>query len=204
MFRPAGLNSEFQYIQLGSTNTLWGYDLVIDQEREMPQEEFDDAIVGAGITGLAHAYHLAMRGRRVIVFERSPLPVGAAGASIRNFGMIWPIGQPAGMMHELARRSRELWLNALQAAGEYDAEITPFNKQEIDELVIRYLDTFFNAPNLQIASRWNGVYVKHPAEPYFMARPAAGVTVITGVGGAGMTLSFGLAEKIVKENLGEY
>jgi hypothetical protein len=55
----------------------------------------------------------------------------------------------------------------------------------------------------EIASRWNGVYVKHPTEPYFVARPVAGVTIVTGVGGAGMTLSFGLAEKIVKENLGE-
>src|SRR5215813_9389779 len=81
----------------------------------MTQREFDDAIAGAGVIGLAHAYHLAMRGRRVIVFERSPLPGGATGASIRNFGMIWPIGQPVGEMYELARRSRELWLDALQA-----------------------------------------------------------------------------------------
>src|SRR5215831_19857656 len=75
----------------------------------MSQREFDDAIVGAGVIGLAHAYHLAMRGRRVIVFERSPLSIGAAGgatgASIRNFGMLWPIGQPPGEMYELARRS---------------------------------------------------------------------------------------------------
>jgi D-hydroxyproline dehydrogenase subunit beta len=379
----------------------------------MAQREFDDAIVGAGVIGLAHAYHLAMRGRRVIVFERSPQ---AVGASIRNFGMIWPIGQPAGEMYELARRSRETWLNVLQATGlwhertgslhlayhddeadvlrefisvapalgyesqwlgpsqvlskssavnrdrlrgamyspietcvdprdvivnlpswlskeyrvqfvfncavtaysdrrvfagvegyvadnlyvcsgddlqtlfpalfresglvrcklqmmrshpmgegrrigpmlaagltlahyqafqdcpslpalkkrfadempdyarygihvmvsqngfgeltlgdshEYGAEVAPFDKQEIDDLILRYLDTFFNAPDLRIATRWNGVYVKHPTEPYFVARPDAGVTVITGVGGAGMTMSFGLAEKIVKENLGE-
>jgi glycine/D-amino acid oxidase-like deaminating enzyme len=73
----------------------------------MAQKEFDDVIVGAGIIGLAHAYHLAKRGRRVIVFERSALPAGAQGASIRNFGMIWPIGQPAGEMYSLARRSRE-------------------------------------------------------------------------------------------------
>src|SRR5215813_2993698 len=386
----------------------------------MAQREFDDAIVGAGVIGLAHAYHLAMRGRRVIVFERSPLSIGAAGgatgASIRNFGMLWPIGQPPGEMYELARRSRELWLNALQTAGlwyepagsfhlayhddeaevlrefigaaqtsgiecqwldprkvmskspavkpdglrgamwsaietcvdprevifnlpawlnkeygvqfvfnravtayndrrafaageeygadnlyicagedlqtlfpsvfhdsglvrcklqmmrshpmtddwrigpmlaagltlahyrafqncqslpalkkrfanempdyvrygihvmvsqnglgeltlgdshEYGAEIEAFDMQEIDELVLRYLDTFFDAPKLRIASRWNGIYVKHPTDPYFIARPVAGVTIVTGVGGAGMTLSFGLAENVVKENLGE-
>src|SRR5262249_46123247 len=86
---------------------------------------------------------------------------------------------------------------------EYDAEISPFDKQEIDELALGYLNTFSHAPGLQIASRWNGVYVKHPTKPYFIARPDSGVTICAGVGGAGMTLSFGLAEKIVRENLGE-
>jgi FAD dependent oxidoreductase TIGR03364 len=362
-------------------------------------QSFDDAIVGAGIIGLAHAYHLAMRGRRVIVCERSPQ---AQGASVRNFGMIWPIGQPAGVMYDLARRSREIWLEVLAASGlwhertgslhlayhddeaqvlrefmaaapadaaerrwlnraqvfaqspavqaeglrgamwssietcvdpreiiahlpvwldkkhevkfvfncaatsyangrltagghlqtlfptvyqesglfrcklqmmrakshgeygrigpmlaagltlahyksfqdcpslpalkkrfaagmgdyvrygihvmvsqnglgeltlgdshEYGPAITPFDKEEIDNLVLRYLSTFLRTPNLQITSRWNGVYVKHPTDPYFIARPATGVTIVTGVGGAGMTLSFGLAEKVILENLGE-
>ncbi len=372
---------------------------------------FDDAVVGAGILGLAHAYHLAKRGRRVIVFERSPLPAGAVGASIRNFGMIWPIGQPAGPMYRLARRSHEIWLEVLGeselwsertgslhlaynedeaqvlreftgaapgagidceliapsraaklspaikiggllaamwspietcvdprkviarlpgwlserygaqfvfgcavtgydrprvlaggrewtadnlyvcagddfqtlfpeafagsgltrcklqmmrsapmngwrmgpmlAAGltlthyqsfkdcpslpalkkrfaetmpqyvrygihvlvsqtgageitigdshEYGAEIEIFDKPEIDRLILDYLDTFFSAPELRIALRWHGVYAKHPSEPYFVARPAQGVTAITGVGGAGMTLSFGLAEQVINE-----
>lgn len=71
------------------------------------------AIVGGGILGLAHAYVLARRGRRVVLFERGQ---EARGASVRNFGMIWPIGQPAGEMHSLALRSREIWLEALEMA----------------------------------------------------------------------------------------
>ena len=71
------------------------------------------AIVGGGILGLAHAYVYARSGRRVVLFERK---ARATGASIRNFGMIWPIGQPAGEMHQLALRSREMWLEVLHRA----------------------------------------------------------------------------------------
>src|SRR5919201_4720332 len=82
-------------------------------------ESFDDAVVGAGILGLAHAYHLARRGRRVAVFERGPR---AQGASVRNFGMIWPIGQAPGRMHRLALRSRDHWLDVLRAADLWHAQ----------------------------------------------------------------------------------
>lgn len=73
----------------------------------------DIAIVGGGIAGLAHAYAAAKRGCKVVLFERHAV---ARGASVRNFGMIWPIGQPPGAMHELALRSRELWVEILEAA----------------------------------------------------------------------------------------
>jgi FAD dependent oxidoreductase TIGR03364 len=68
---------------------------------------FDVAVVGSGILGLAHAYAAAKRGLRVAVFERTGTPLGA---SIRNFGMGLVTGQPPGIMLDLARESRELWL----------------------------------------------------------------------------------------------
>lgn len=71
------------------------------------------AIVGAGIVGLANAYAYARRGHRVTVYERNPQ---AIGASTRNFGMVWPIGQPSGEMEQLAMQSRALWVEVLDAA----------------------------------------------------------------------------------------
>ncbi len=379
----------------------------------MEEARYDDIVVGAGVFGLAHAYHLARRGRRVAVFERSPR---ALGASVRNFGMLWPIGQPFGEPRALALRSLDIWLEVLRAAGlphercgslhlayhedeaqvlrEYAAlatiagepaeilesaailqrsravkleglqtalwsdretcidprvviaglprwldqqhgvnfhfgtavtdidapavraggkswhaqrvwvcsghdfeslfpeqlaasgmvrcrlqmmrsqpvgshwrlgpmlaagltlrhyrsfeccptlpalkqriasespwfdrhgihvlvsqndagELTlgdshehgdfgnPFDKTEIDDLILGYLRTFLNVPELRIASHWHGVYAMHQDQSAVVLQPLPRVTVVTGVGGAGMTLSFGIAEQIVRRELEE-
>lgn len=372
------------------------------------RSDYDAGVVGAGIVGLAHAYHLARRGMRVIVFERHRR---AQGASVRNFGMIWPIGQPQGPLYQLARRSREVWLEVLRASGlwhrecgslhlayhedeaevlrefvaesagfelwtpaqvgahfpavvqtglraglwsptelavdprqviaelptwlartygvdfafgtpvlgyqhwrvvtpdghltvkrmvictgtdfrelapeafadsglvpvklqmmrsqafgdrfqvgthlaagltlrhyasfaqcptlpalarrldaelpdygrfgihvlvsqnergeltlgdshEYGDAIEPFDNPRIDELILAYLKTFLNVPDLSIAARWHGIYVKHPTAAYVVADLTPQVLAVTGTGGAGMTLSFALAEKVLADWLG--
>ncbi|APZ94331.1 TIGR03364 family FAD-dependent oxidoreductase [Fuerstiella marisgermanici] len=84
----------------------------------MPNHKFNVAIVGAGIVGLAHAWASVRQGRSVILFDRSPK---AQGATVRNFGMIWPIGQLAGELYDTALRSRELWLE-LHKAGVVHAD----------------------------------------------------------------------------------
>jgi D-hydroxyproline dehydrogenase subunit beta len=79
----------------------------------------DIAITGAGIVGLALAYQAARSGLKVAVFERNSR---AVGASIRNFGMIWPIGQPTGILLERAMKSREIYLQLATEAGFWVAQ----------------------------------------------------------------------------------
>jgi FAD dependent oxidoreductase TIGR03364 len=72
-------------------------------------DRWDFAIIGAGIAGLSLAWHLNKAGKRVLILEKS---AQAQGASVRNFGMVWVVGQPTPELQEIAFRSRELWEQA--------------------------------------------------------------------------------------------
>lgn len=74
----------------------------------------DVLVVGGGILGVAHAAAAVRAGLSVVLCERHERD---RSASVRNFGMVWPIGQPDGVALAMARRSRELWLELSQLAG---------------------------------------------------------------------------------------
>jgi FAD dependent oxidoreductase TIGR03364 len=95
-------------------------------------------VIGAGIVGLATARALAQQGFSVKVFERTDK---AVGASIRNFGMIWPIGQTTGKMYDRAIRSRNVWKEIApkadfwhEAAGSLHLAYHPDEWQVLQEL----------------------------------------------------------------------
>ncbi len=82
---------------------------------------------------------------------------------------------------------------------EYDADIEPFDKPEIDTLILDYLRTFLNVARPEDRGPLARHLCQAPARRLLYRRqPAPGVTAITGVGGAGMTLSFGLAEQVLR------
>lgn len=121
-------------------------------------------VVGAGILGMATARSLAIKGFKVKVIERSQFSIGA---SIRNFGMLWPIGQPDGVLYDRAVRSREIWKDYLQSASipynSCGSLHLAYSNEEFE--VINELNDVFSASgrpvNLinpeQIANRFDGI-----------------------------------------------
>ncbi len=81
----------------------------------------------------------------------------------------------------------------------YGRTLLPFSAQEIDDTIMHYLRTFAQAPDLHIAERWTGIYAKLPGHTEFVASPSEHVTIVNALSGAGMTLSFGLAQEVVGE-----
>jgi len=71
-------------------------------------------VIGAGIVGLATARALSLKGYQVTVIERNDK---AIGASVRNFGMVWPIGQPDGLLQQRALRTRQIWKEMADSIG---------------------------------------------------------------------------------------
>jgi FAD dependent oxidoreductase TIGR03364 len=81
---------------------------------------------------------------------------------------------------------------------EYGLVHDPFDKQFISNLITGYLHTFAKFKDWQLIQSWNGIYSKMTNGQTELVMDAAdGVTVINGLGGNGMTLSFGLCEQLI-------
>ena len=79
---------------------------------------YDVVIVGAGIIGLAHAYHAHQRGLRVAVVDHAAAVVGA---SVQNFGHACITAQ-SGEALRYARAGRAHWLDLSHKAGFWSSE----------------------------------------------------------------------------------
>jgi len=81
---------------------------------------------------------------------------------------------------------------------EYGMTHDPFDKHFINKLILDYLKTFARFKDETIVETWNGIYPKLTnGETELVLQPEEGVTIINCVGGAGMTLSFGLCEEVI-------
>ena len=121
-------------------------------------------VVGAGIVGLATARALAEKGYAVKVIEKSQF---ALGASVRNFGMLWPVGQPDGKLYNRSVRTKEIWVDYLETAKiPYNACGSLHLAYSTEEMnVVEDIAQFFQSKNRPVSvinketvlSQYNGI-----------------------------------------------
>ena len=121
-------------------------------------------VVGAGIVGLATARALAEKGYAVKVIEKSQF---ALGASVRNFGMLWPVGQPDGNLYNRSVRTKEIWVDYLETAKiPYNACGSLHLAYSTEEMnVVEDIAQFFQSKNRPVSvinketvlSHYNGI-----------------------------------------------
>jgi FAD dependent oxidoreductase TIGR03364 len=84
---------------------------------------------------------------------------------------------------------------------EYGLTLDPFAREAVDNAILDYLKTFAVYPNTAIAERWIGVYPLIKGKTEVVIRPGPNVTIVNALSGAGMTLSFGLADDVVRRGV---
>ena len=133
----------------------------------------------------------------------------ASGLTLRHYGSFEGCPSHAALRTRIAEETPELDRYGIHVmasqfpSGEvilgdshqYDHQISPFDDAEIDELILRELRGVIRLSDWTIRQRWHGVYAKHPTLPVFESEAADGSKIFVGTGGAGMTMSFGLADR---------
>src|SRR5258706_11653924 len=81
---------------------------------------------------------------------------------------------------------------------QYGSVFEPFDLSSINKLITNYLKQFAITNSWRLIQTWNGIYPKMTnGETDFFIQPDPGVFIVNGLGGAGMTLSFGFAEEVI-------
>jgi FAD dependent oxidoreductase TIGR03364 len=68
-------------------------------------------------------------------------------------------------------------------------------KQVINDIILEESQRMFRFPHWNIAKQWNGFYAQRKGHDLFMEKVDTNITVITAIGGKGMTASAALAEE---------
>ncbi len=83
---------------------------------------------------------------------------------------------------------------------EYGLTQEPFDKQLINQMILDYLHQFARFKDSSVIETWNGTYPKLTnGEADIFLSPEKDVYILNGLGGAGMTMSFGLAEEVMEK-----
>lgn len=146
----------------------------------------------------------------------NPGPMIASGLTLRHYAIFHVCPTLKAVKERVAKETPELDRFGIHVMAsqhrdggmvlgdshEYGQEITPFDRTEIDDLILRELKPLIRLPKWDIAERWHGIYAKHPSLSEFVAEPQPGAVVMNALGGAGMTRSFAVAEDFWKQRLG--
>jgi FAD dependent oxidoreductase TIGR03364 len=82
---------------------------------------------------------------------------------------------------------------------EYGLDLSPFDREDVNRMILDFLKSFAQFKDWRIGSAWHGIYPKMTnGATEFVHQVDDTVTIVNGLGGNGMTLSFGLGEEVVE------
>lgn len=82
---------------------------------------------------------------------------------------------------------------------EYGHDFDPGYDSGVESLILEALGEFTRLPKFEVRKRWHGIYLKSTKGiTQVVLHPRENVTMVTAMGGLGMTLSWGLARRTVQ------
>jgi FAD dependent oxidoreductase TIGR03364 len=81
----------------------------------------------------------------------------------------------------------------------YSATMDPFLAEKTTDVLLAQIADVLGVERLRVLERWQGVYASSSQHPYLVAKTAPGVTAVSVTSGVGMTISFGLARRVLAD-----